>query len=115
MTNKGLITRAKEIIEEYMVGEGITDMGLMGDYICEWYDHSDITDPYTLAAVAMNGPYDPSYTWNDIERIADMFFGSIDETIRTPYWPEEMFLDRMIEDNYNIEEIETAQHDMEWW
>ncbi|AXF52435.1 MAG: hypothetical protein [Caudoviricetes sp.] len=115
MLNMKLIEAALGLIEERNEIEGITNnRENYSNIVLEWYNHSDITDAETLAALALDGKnYNSTMRYNEIKRIKELYFGSIDDLINSPYSPEEYYLDYM--EKYGIDEIEMAQRDMEWW
>lgn len=108
MLNKKLIAEALEIISSYYEDSGIAvNTQLYRDRLIDWYNHSDITDAETLAAVAMETEYDATLKWNDIEHIWNYYFGYPDDII-ADYLATSGYDDN----NINVEELKLAQEDV---
>ena len=91
-----LILKAVELANEFLEAENIhvANAQLMKRAV-KWYDHTEITDPETLAAVVLYGDFDPSIRIDDIEELTQFYF---------PTEPFELY----------IGEIEAALKDEEW-
>lgn len=96
MTNMNLLLEATELASEFLEAENIhvANAQLM-ERAREWYDHTEITDPETLAAVVLYGDFEPGIRIDEIERLKEFYF------------PSEPF-------EVHIGEIEMALHDAEW-
>lgn len=88
MVNMGLLNQATAIAERYLESEGIMPMNMFAQ-VANIYNNSEITNPQTLAAVAIDGHFDQSWTWRDIQNCENFYFPSA-------------------EMNYHISEIEGA-------
>ena len=91
-----LILKAVELANEFLEAENIhvANAQLMKRAV-KWYDHTEITDPETLAAVVLYGDFEPSIRIDDIEKLRQFYF------------PTEPF-------ELHIGEIEAALKDEEW-
>lgn len=96
MLNMKLIFEAIDLVNDFFAAERIyeSNESILNRAI-SWYEHTEITDAETLAAVVMYGQYDSSIRFNDIKNIKDYFF------------PSEPFV-------IHIHEIEMALKDSEW-
>ena len=96
VTNLNLLVEATELVNEFLEAENIhmTNDSIM-ERAREWYDHTEITDPETLAAVVLYGDFDPSIRIDAIEELTQFYF------------PTEPF-------ELHIGEIEAALKDEEW-
>ena len=91
-----LILKAVELANEFLEAENIhvANAQLMKRAV-KWYDHTEITDPETLAAVVLYGDFEPSIRIDAIEELTQFYF------------PTEPF-------ELHIGEIEAALKDEEW-
>lgn len=91
-----LILKAVELANKFLEAENIhvANAQLMKRAV-KWYDHTEITDPETLAAVVLYGDFDPSIRIDVIEELTQFYF------------PTEPF-------ELHIGEIEAALKDEEW-
>ena len=94
--NMNLLLKATELASEFLEAENIhvANAQLM-ERAKEWYDHTEIIDTETLAAVVLYGDFEPGIHIDEIERLKQFYF---------PSEPFEM----------HIGEIEMALHDAEW-
>lgn len=100
MTNKNLITKAVEIVISYFETEGISEeTRTLYSRAEDWYNHTEITNPQTLAAVVISGSYDRGIRYNEIKQIEEFYF---------PSSPIDL-------DNFHIGEIEESYNDCFWW
>ena len=75
MTNWILIKEAVELVSNLLAAEGAYELPQSIEKRClDWYNHSEITDPEMLAAAALNGPYNPEFTWDDLLALRNFFF-----------------------------------------
>ena len=95
-TNLNLLLEATELVNEFLEAENIhmANSDIM-ERAKEWYDHTEITDAETLAAVVLYGDFDPSIRIDDIEKLKQLYF------------PSEPF-------EIHIEEIMMALKDDDW-
>lgn len=99
MTNKALLDSAIKLVNQIFESEGIFETNnVLFTRAERWYNHTEITDVETLAAVIMYGDYDSSLRHKDICEIKEFFFPSI---------PLELC-------EFHIGEIEMALHDIDW-
>ena len=95
MLNERLIADAVKIAIEYLENEGRQETTpVLEARAIEWYNNTEIYEPYQLAAVVISGNFIPTITYQEIKRIEEHFFPS----------------DRDI--NFSIEEIEMSLYDM---
>ena len=100
MTNFNLINDAVKLVSQIEEAENIYETNnTIYNRCLDWYNHSEIIDAEMLAAVALNGPYDPNLKWNDLVAAKEYYF---------PTEPIEF-------SNFHIHEIEEALHDAIWW
>lgn len=64
--------------------------------LTDWYNHTDYTEPETLAALTMYSEYNPFITYQDVKEIKEFFFPSIPSF------------------EIHISEIEAALHDYDY-
>ena len=96
MTNINLIIEATELANEFLEAEHIhVASSQLMERAQEWYNHTEITDAETLAAVVLYGDFEPSIRIDDIEKLRQFYF------------PTEPF-------ELHIGEIEAALKDEEW-
>ena len=75
MYNLRLAAMAQDMVIEYCQNSRICmDSASILKRIENWYNHTEITDPSTLAACAIYGDYDPSLKYNDIRAIKQLIF-----------------------------------------
>ena len=74
-TNLNLLLEATELVNEFLEAENIhmANSDIM-ERAKEWYDHTEITDAETLAAVVLYGDFDPSIRIDDIEKLKQLYF-----------------------------------------
>ena len=95
MLNEKLIADAIKIVIEYFEAEGIQEQTVsIRTRAIDWYNNTEIVEPYQLAAVVIYGKFVPTITYKEIKRIEEHYFPS----------------DRDI--NFSIEEIEMSLYDM---
>lgn len=100
MMNWDLINEAVRLVIEIEEIENIRETNdTIYERCIDWYNHSEIADAEMLAAVVLNGPYDPTMKWNDLVAAKELYF---------PSEPIEF-------SNFHIHEIEEALHDEVWW
>lgn len=100
MLNEKLITDAVKIVIEYFEAEHIQEStATIRERAVDWYNHTDITEPYLLAAVTMSGPFDKNITYLEIENIKEFYFPT-----------EDIF--NLTNNYFSIEEIEMSLFDM---
>lgn len=96
MMNKQLIAETVRIVIDYFEGERIyEETKSIETRAIEWYNHTEITDSQTLAAVTMYGSFIPTITYDEIKQIENYFF---------PSEPIELC-------NFHISEIENSLRD----
>lgn len=77
MTNKKLITDAVNIILNYYKAENIFEpYNQIARRVTEWYNKSEITNKYQLAAVAIESDYYPA-TWDWVIKITNFYFNNL--------------------------------------
>jgi hypothetical protein len=80
MTNKKLISDTFKLVVDYLASEKDAyayldlDFNYIVENITNWYNHTEITDKYMLAAVAMESSYNPDFTWKTFESLRDFYF-----------------------------------------
>lgn len=103
MTNTKLIEATMKEIETFFKLEGFPlTLDLKTSFkakVENWYNHTEITDAQTLAAVVMSGDFEPGITIKEIQQIEEFFYPSI-----PPEYTE-----------IHIAEIEEAEKDNLWW
>lgn len=100
MMNTNLIEITVKMVTDYFETEGITESTVTIKTRAErWYNHTEITDAQTLAAVVMSGDFEPGITIKEIQQIEEFFYPSI-----PPEYTE-----------IHIAEIEEAERDSFWW
>ena len=96
MLNEKLIAEAVKIVIDYFEGEGIQEQTVsIRARAIDWYNNTEIVEPYQLAAVTMSGPFVKDITYQEIKKIEKFFF------------PEECEFT-----NFSIGEIEMSLYDM---
>ena len=99
MTNIRLINEAVELVAKMNEANYIYETNaVIRTRVEDWYNHSDIADAEMLAAVALNGDFEPGITMHDIENLRDFYFPTV---------PFEYT-------NIHIHEIEEALDDELW-
>lgn len=99
MMNMRLIEEAVKLVNEFYAAEGIYETNAVIISIAtEWYNHTEIVDAETLAAVTMYGRYTPGLKVEDILHIKEAFYpelpleltnfhiGEIEETLNDEFW-----------------------------
>lgn len=78
MTNTKLIEATMKEIETFFKLEGFPlTLDLKTSFkakVENWYNHTEITDAETLAAVTLSGDFKPGITIKEIEQIKEFFF-----------------------------------------
>lgn len=78
MTNTKLIEATMKKIETFFKLEGFPlTLDLKTSFkekVENWYNHTEITDAETLAAVTLSGDFKPGITIKEIEQIKEFFF-----------------------------------------
>lgn len=96
MLNEKLIADTIKIVIEYFEVEGIQmPTAAIRKTAIEWYNNTEIVEPYQLAAVTMSGPFIKGITYQEIKKIEKFFF------------PEECEFT-----NFSIGEIEMSLYDI---
>lgn len=82
MMNEKLIAETVKIVTEYFEFENIYEESVTIKARAEkWYSNTEITDPYTLAAVTMHGEFVPTITINEIKQIEEYYFPENNEHV----------------------------------
>lgn len=99
MINAKLLKETLKLVNDFYAAEHIYETdAVITEIATEWYNHTEIVDAETLAAVTMFGRYTPGLKIEDILRIKEAFY---------PELPFE-FTD------FHIGEIEEALFDAKW-
>lgn len=94
-TVEAAVSLAIEILETNHIP---SNTAALRNRIYTWYSHSDVTDPETLAACALEGKdWYPGATYQDMLNAKNWWF------------PQNSY------DEISIWEIEAANHDSIWW
>ena len=99
MTNTKLINEAAILVSKMNEANYISETTeAIRARVENWYNHTDITDAEMLAAVALNGDFDPVLRWDDLVAAKEFYFPTI------PFEYTE----------FHISEIESALYDNLW-
>lgn len=80
MLNTKLIEETVKIIVNYFEAEGIyEETSTIRSRVIDWYNHTDVTDSYMLAAAAMSGDYQLRLTYNELENLTHFYFPDLIE------------------------------------
>lgn len=99
MMNVGLINEAVELVAMINEANYIYETNVaIRARVENWYNHTEITDAETLAAVALNGDFTPNVRQYDIDTAREFYFPTV------PFEYTEI----------HIHEIEDALNDELW-